>query len=564
MNIVNQKISELVTSIRNVNEQDKDGNSLLHLAAQFETSKVIKLLQNVPKKVSSAIGKGFSIVNLFVSIFKAAFDLVYHSNFRRVDWKNETEDVSIEERENEKLFNFLLNAGANIHLKNKLGETPLHCLARNTESSGAVLVNLATNLLARGADVNVTDVNGDTPIHFAARFGNEVLFKLLLKPEANINSKNNQGCTPVHCLVWSTISGVVSDLKTNLMSLGIQVNLENNSGDTALHLAAKYQNEKLFQLLLLLNADLNSTNADGRTILHLLVHVVNKVNADKTVSLAVELINRGVNVDPQDKKKQTPLFYGVRNGNTKITQFLLKNGAQVNTIDKDKSSPLLNLLNNKCSLKSLKLLLEYGADVNQRDKDGYSALTKILENKDQSYKLLELLLEYGADVNVLSQGVRYLKSNKAYRDVILEHIAKLQVLEVAVHPRLLDKICKIRASYDYLTKCKKELLKAKNEKLPNSWITYLNILTDDKYKLLKYAGNKRLIEHFQNIDLEDEFPIYGRIMHKRFSGGLKNRRSWNEAAVTFSNHLPVFSPTHLIIRNLLDYMSMIDLLKLLE
>jgi len=68
----------------------------------------------------------------------------------------------------------LLDAGADIHLKDKYGETSLHKAARNAHESTADI------LLEHGADPNDPDVFGLTPLHWAALNGHAPLAETLM------------------------------------------------------------------------------------------------------------------------------------------------------------------------------------------------------------------------------------------------------------------------------------------------------------------------------------------------------------------------------------------------
>ena len=59
----------------------------------------------------------------------------------------------------------LLEAGADVNLRNDHGSTPLHSVAAMPPAGNAV----ASALLERGADVNARNDFGHTPLHAAAR-----------------------------------------------------------------------------------------------------------------------------------------------------------------------------------------------------------------------------------------------------------------------------------------------------------------------------------------------------------------------------------------------------------
>jgi ankyrin repeat protein len=48
-------------------------------------------------------------------------------------------------------------------------------------------------MIDAGANLNVQDKNGNTPLHNAARFGNEEIADILIEAGADVNILNNAG-----------------------------------------------------------------------------------------------------------------------------------------------------------------------------------------------------------------------------------------------------------------------------------------------------------------------------------------------------------------------------------
>lgn len=93
-------------------------------------------------------------------------------------------------------FSFMLNLGANIHVKDVLGQTPLHLAAGYHENG-----ELVTLFLTAGADVNATDHIGRTPMFFVY---DESVLRLLVEYGANVNASDNRGWTPLHAMAtWN-------------------------------------------------------------------------------------------------------------------------------------------------------------------------------------------------------------------------------------------------------------------------------------------------------------------------------------------------------------------------
>ena len=94
----------------------------------------------------------------------------------------------------------LVDKGAQVSIQDKYGRTPL-LLSTTNESDSAV--DIVRFLLDKGASVDEKDMMDRTPLHWVT--GNrtkplDIIRLLLLKGgDANINSKDKNGSTPIQC-----------------------------------------------------------------------------------------------------------------------------------------------------------------------------------------------------------------------------------------------------------------------------------------------------------------------------------------------------------------------------
>ena len=112
------------------------------------------------------------------------------------------------------------------------------------------------------------------------------------------------------------------------------------------------------------------------------------------------LIKNGANVNSLDEHGVSPLVYAVVLVHPKIVEFLIDNGADVNLPNKDGSTPIFFAPNSVI----FELLVDAGADVNHKTPDGGTALIGAIF-MDETWKA-EALVKYGADVNVLNPNGR--------------------------------------------------------------------------------------------------------------------------------------------------------------
>jgi len=82
---------------------------------------------------------------------------------------------------------YLLENGADAHINNLDGASPLHAAA------GLGDVNIIELLARHGAAVNAADDEGDTPLHWAVREGKPEAAQLLIKLGASVEQVNEDG-----------------------------------------------------------------------------------------------------------------------------------------------------------------------------------------------------------------------------------------------------------------------------------------------------------------------------------------------------------------------------------
>ena len=87
----------------------------------------------------------------------------------------------------------LVSAGADVKVKDNVGNTPLHW----TAGLGMGYADVAKFLLSKGATVNAKNDADRTPLHFAAEWGHTAVARLLLSKGAEVNAKDNDGKTPL-------------------------------------------------------------------------------------------------------------------------------------------------------------------------------------------------------------------------------------------------------------------------------------------------------------------------------------------------------------------------------
>jgi hypothetical protein len=109
----------------------------------------------------------------------------------------------------------LIDNGANLNTKNRMGQTPLHI---STRIGYKDMVEL---LIDKGANININNDEGRTPLHEAANSGHKDLVTLLISHGADLNAKTQNGMTALDYALRSGFEDVAELLGVNTKRLSI-------------------------------------------------------------------------------------------------------------------------------------------------------------------------------------------------------------------------------------------------------------------------------------------------------------------------------------------------------
>ena len=166
-------------------------------------------------------------------------------------------------------------------------------------------------LLKNGHDLDSKDNDGLTPLSWAARKGQEAMVKLLLEKSAELESTDNNGRTPIS---WATYFGVEAVVKL-LLEKGAELECKDNYGRTPLLWAVRLGGKAVVKLLLEKGAELGSKDINGRTSLSWAARLGGKA----VVKL---LLEKGAELESKDNGGQTPLSWAARNGHEAVVKLL--------------------------------------------------------------------------------------------------------------------------------------------------------------------------------------------------------------------------------------------------
>ena len=181
----------------------------------------------------------------------------------------------------------------------------------------------------------------------------------------------------------------------DLLSSGVDPNLPDRYGQSALSVAILYRNAKAVDMLLARHADPNAplrrTNRKSMVPLQMVAR-----EADTRIAKA--LLSAGARIDDKAGTGQTPLHYAAQGDRLEMIRFLLDNGADVNARDVQGASPLDDAIWRK-SLEGVAILIAHGANLSDPDpQTGATPLNEAAYRGDA--RIVSFLLRFHPDVTI--------------------------------------------------------------------------------------------------------------------------------------------------------------------
>jgi len=160
-------------------------NTALHLAARDNKSKVVKILIENGADTSAENYFGETALNLTTAtdLIEAIITDLIEKGALNLNWKDDDGNmalhmVAIENTQNSaKYTKILIKKGADVHAKNKYGETALHMAAYSNSP------DIAKILIENGADKDAKDDDGETVLQIATRLNNTDVKTVIEKTE---------------------------------------------------------------------------------------------------------------------------------------------------------------------------------------------------------------------------------------------------------------------------------------------------------------------------------------------------------------------------------------------
>lgn len=173
----------------------------------------------------------------------------------------------------------------------------------------------------------------------------------------------------IYNLFFSINSGDIATIK-KLLTRGVNPDVMDNNGNTALIIAAREGKDDIMRVLYLAGAKINTRNQFGESAI--MLAALNGHSQAVNTLIAIRANTQG------NRQGWTALLYAAFSGHSGIVRQLLDNGASPNEATENGMTALMLAAKNG-HVEVVKALLEYHADVTIVNEQGATALSLAIE-----------------------------------------------------------------------------------------------------------------------------------------------------------------------------------------
>ncbi|KAF4499446.1 het-6-heterokaryon incompatibility [Fusarium agapanthi] len=244
-------VNLLLENGADANVSDDNGWKPLHWACLGDQEEIVERLLQVDGLNISAIEAKMNQTQLNLAVERGHYYIVY----------------------------LLLGDNTDLYIKNSMDWTPLMTATR-AQDLEIVRMILGHRVGWRDGYLEVTDERHNTPLYVASMQGSCGIASELISAGAHCGTRfrvgdhdphfpDGPGWTPLHVACFHDQHEIVSLLLPEIPLPGVEVDAEAENRRTPLHLASLSGNEIIVQLLLQRKADVNATDDEGCTPLHI-------------------------------------------------------------------------------------------------------------------------------------------------------------------------------------------------------------------------------------------------------------------------------------------------------
>lgn len=328
-----------------------------------------------------------------------------------------------------KLVRSLIKSGAPINEKGPDGITALQVAIDRNNS------NIVEILVDSGAEIET--VVGEKLFNWieqAIYFSSFDVVKVLTKPSVitpdkimNYVDKNGNSLLIITLFGNSKMSERSNQIFNHLLSMGIDINIKNNLGNTALMYAASKGFSNIVSKLIAAGATINSQDNDNNTALI-------AATRNGHTEIVRQLIQAGADLDQKDQNNNSGLHFAIALHRPDLINLYIAAGADRNCVDDSNNTPLIISADDGC-IDCLIVLIQADVDLNRQNAKGFTALMAAAQKGHA--KAVELLLKAGADHRLMVQNyTAFMLAFKypAIQSIIRKHIETQRNRSQTIHP----------------------------------------------------------------------------------------------------------------------------------
>lgn len=313
--------------------------------------------------------------------------------------KNKTLIDAIMNYESLESLQRMIQSGADVHIKDEEGYSVL-----SIAMSYEVGFNVMEFLIKNGCDVNEKDENGTTLLHRAARFDSVDYVRYLMNKGLDCNLKDKKGNTLLH---YAAMGGSINNLKY-LISLGLDVNEKNYMGETVLDCVS--------------------------------------FEAFDCIRF---LIEQGLKLEPQSQNATEMFHHAIYENNLEMVEFLLKQGVNIDCLDKDGDTVLKEEVTIYKRPRVIKFLIENGADINAKCFGNEPFFCLACQNLDlNSIKYLLAVIDKNHVKMCYDKSFNMFSNELKLTQIVLER-RNLEIIKLIITKEFLDK-CDAKQRHELL------------------------------------------------------------------------------------------------------------------
>ena len=284
-----QLVQYLLENKADIEKRDQNGNTALHVAAERNMIKVVKIFMIHGAMIKSKNNNGDTALCLAAT--NGHTNLVIYLLDHWADIGNASDNTD------------------DINTHNNMGLYPIHLAVKFNH-----LEIVKTLILRDKANVNlVTSKNDVTPLIIAAGHGHVDIMRFLIDEHgADVSVRDAINSTPLHL---ACIRGCLEAAKL-LLDKGVDVNVKNNMGETPLQISVFSGNVDMTSLLIKRGASVDTRDTkSGNNLLHQAVEI-------QCLPAVILLLQNNVDITAENNSRLTPLSLAKMSGNTEILKVI--------------------------------------------------------------------------------------------------------------------------------------------------------------------------------------------------------------------------------------------------